>query len=1183
LKEDHALAELLVLLLMPSAAADQMDKKNMLTLAEHHDVIIEKAAKKLKEHMEQVNTKAAGQGIIHSVAQYEHILHDVFPRMSSSTSQPQDAQEEDTRQATTEATTPGKIQIREIVDKVKQEILSEVFMAIGDKGQEATKTDTTTTTSTTTLDEAQVKKMIQEAIQQLKEEKPADKKQETGVSGGQGPTTEAPKKEPNKPDTGSSNPVNTGQEKSTDKKQENDDEATKKTGEILGSTIKETTEKMKDIQKKIKRQLDINGIVAKIKNHLKREETLIILKVDDKYVSQWEQTRSALSLLPCISVVMILTKTETNLKRAKEEYCYPKGEPIDYSSLAALYHGIVLEITGLQKSEYNDDEAQILRTILDKCESNELCMKIFAHALYAKPKRSKEELHRLHNNLQALPQKSYHSIAMKMFKFSCRDMPKEYQSCLLYLAIFPRGHKIRRSTVVGRWVAERMITTEDWRWSSSVQIAEQCFDALVTRGLVCSAEISATGKVKSCMVGNLAYDFITKMAKKHRIVEPRLSHHLVRFFSIFSDLHLRVSDKINDFLERLSESSQWPRLKVLDLEGCRCFKNNRRYLRNICNKIVLLKYLSLRGTDVNWLPREINNLRELEVLDIQQTEVPESFTRDLLLLKLKRLLAGNKSPSPHRTGGVGSTSSHDHVLVPVKIEKMLDMEVLSNVKAKSDQDFDDIGKLWQLRKLGVVINIKDKHTHLMNLLKAISNLHECLQSLSITLDATGHKGAPSRDSRDSPMVLLDNKIEEYPKVLESLSISGNIHILQDRFLPSVLTDKNTPLIKLTLSNTLLRQDNLVALANLHMLRCLKLRHNTYTHNKLTFKEVQFKKLDYFHVEGSNWIEISFEEDTAAPELKKIVLSFDNIESIGGVHHLKNLEELELNKYNKGSSSNSGGITDTTTTNPADTSVANPSTLPLNASAAAVVPSTATGTDPTTSAPAGGAANPSPRPLTASTSAVANDHVPSTPTVRNPAPSPTANTTADAVNPSPSTQTTSANQVLIPKLLSDARQVSKVTLCGTMLKQGGLRALARMENIRCLVLLHESYGERRLDLNKDEFPRLNVLIVSCSTVTEIRFESGSSPKLEKIVWTFANMNSFSGIGNLTRLKELELIGDSLPDRVKEDIDKHRDTIRFTHYKPESQDQTVRGTEKGDSVPSRVHIWKDKQVWCRRRNY
>jgi len=61
-------------------------------------------------------------------------------------------------------------------------------MAIADSQsqQQATKTNITTT-----LNEDQVKRMIQEAkleiIQQLKEEKP-DKKQETGVSGGQDPT-----------------------------------------------------------------------------------------------------------------------------------------------------------------------------------------------------------------------------------------------------------------------------------------------------------------------------------------------------------------------------------------------------------------------------------------------------------------------------------------------------------------------------------------------------------------------------------------------------------------------------------------------------------------------------------------------------------------------------------------------------------------------------------------------------------------------------------------------------------------------------------------------------------------------------------------------------------------------------------------------------------------------------------
>jgi hypothetical protein len=149
----------------------------------------------------------------------------------------------------------------------------------------------------------------------------------------------------------------------------------------------------------------------------------------------------------------------------------------------------------------------------------------------------------------------------------------------------------------------------------------------------------------------------------------------------------------------------------------------------------------------------------------------------------------------------------------------------------------------------------------------------------------------------------------------------------------------------------------------------------------------------------------------------------------------------------------------------------------------------------------------------------------------------------------------------------------------MLAEDGMRTLAKMENIRCLVLLHGSYNQSRLDLNKDEFAKLNLLIVNCPKITEIKFEHGSAPKLEKIVWTFDQRTTLSGIEHLPRLKELEFTGHSLPDQVKEGIDKHKDTVHCTHYKPERQDQTVRSTGKEDSVPSCLYIWKDKD-WHRR---
>uniref|UniRef100_A0A0D3HNP3 Rx N-terminal domain-containing protein n=1 Tax=Oryza barthii TaxID=65489 RepID=A0A0D3HNP3_9ORYZ len=561
----------------------------------------------------------------------------------------------------------------------------------------------------------------------------------------------------------------------------------------------------------------------------------------------------------------------------------------------------------------------------------------------------------------------------------------------------------RRSTLIGRWVAEGLTFKEDW--PSSVRQANQCFDALIRRWLVYPANIGATGKIKSCVVGDLVHGFITTIARKQHIVETRLSHHLARHFSIFNDLRLRSSDGIHTFLQSLSQSSRVSLLKVLDLEGCQCFGGkNQRYLKDICSKMLLLKYLGLKGTDITQLPREINCLRELEVLDIRETMVPANATVDVLLLKLKRLLAGHIDPSLRNFG----TSVH----IPHRIDKMVNIEVLSNVKAQRRDDLEDIGKLWQLRKLGVVID--DKKSHLGNLLKAISDLHECLRSLSITIPATTLNGTPSSPELPDD---IGSRIE-HPKILESLSISGARH-----FFPLLTRGGNNKLAKVTLSGTALNQDDLKVLAKLPKLQCVRLRHISCTESVLIFKEDDFECLKYLLIEGSNLTNITF-EDGAARELEKMVLSSTGIESISGVDELPKFKELELNNNSCG------------------------------------------------------------------------------------------------------------------RLLSsfhNAKQIAKLTLHGTLLKQDDLQIIAKELKIRCLVLLDKFLdgSQNQITFEKEEFIWLNLLIVDRSAITKIDFTSGSAPRLEKIIWS--HFTSLSGIDNLPRLKELEFNGKVVPKEVNEAIE------------------------------------------------
>ncbi|XP_037470347.1 disease resistance protein Pik-2-like, partial [Triticum dicoccoides] len=487
------------------------------------------------------------------------------------------------------------------------------------------------------------------------------------------------------------------------------------------------------------------------------------------------------------------------------------------------------------------------------------------------------------------------------------------------------------------------------------------------------------------------------------------------------------SDRIDKFFSKLfEESSRVSLIKVLDLEGCQCFGGkNQHYLKDICSKMLLLKYLSLRGTNLTKLPSEINNLRELEVLDIRQTRVPAAATVHVILLKLKRLLAGSvvMSSGP-------SNNEVSYVMVPDKIEKMTNMEVMSNVKARNSNDLKDIGKLWRLRKLGVVIEQKDKL--IRNLLQTICDLHECLRSLSITLPIT----AEDSSEDNSPKLLSFEG--RCPKILESLSIRGTAETGQ---LFQLLTKDGDQLqlAKVTLSGTRLRQADLEILAKLPKLVCLRLQDRAYIDDKLSFNKEKFKGLKCFLIEGSEITVLSF--NGGAPKLEKIILSStDGLQSLSRVEDLNELKEVELKNSNK----------------------------------------------------------------------------------------------------------------LSLSLFEKAKNISKVTLCRTILCQDEVEILAKMPNMRSLVLKEISYAQSLLIFYKDDFPRLNLLTIDFSVITCIGFTTQSATKLEKIIWSYRKGTLLSGIDELPKLKELEFNGDFVPDEVIDALKKHKNNPKLIHNKPENQE-------------------------------
>nr|AGT16300.1 hypothetical protein SHCRBa_026_P08_R_120 [Saccharum hybrid cultivar R570]AGT16303.1 hypothetical protein SHCRBa_026_P08_R_190 [Saccharum hybrid cultivar R570] len=874
-------------------------------------------------------------------------------------------------------------------------------------------------------------------------------------------------------------------------------EAAKASGAVA-TAINEIKRKLSDIKREIIDQMRNKGVVDMINKHLKGKKTLIILQDDDNdfVSSQWEETRYALNLLGCTAGSAVIVSTK-NSQKAKE-FCNPPGEPVT-CSLVGLYYDIVLQLTEQRVNNGNDGyNPQILRNILESCHSHEFCMKIFTHALYANPNRSYEELHKLHQDL--VPQKTLGSKAKKMIKFSYKELPREYKTCLLYLAIFPQGHNIRRSTLIGRWVTEGLITKQDWR--ITVRHAERCFDVLVKRGFVLPRDIGATGKVKSCIVGDQVHGFISKIANKEHILDARLSDQWARHFSIFSGLRLRASDKIEKFVQRLPKySPQLPLLKVLDLEGVNCFEKNQ-YLKDICNKILLLKYLSLRRTNVTKLPIEINNLHELEVLDIRQTRVPENDTRNVLLLKLRRLLADRVDSS---SGMCAKSCSA--VQIPNQINRMENLEVLSNVKASGDgSDLKEIRNLWQLRKLGVVI--QDNYNHLRRLrptayseTKLSFNKEEFPQLKyflvegpdmtdgKTSMTGTDIKFEDGATTELEKIVLSFTNIrslcgiDNLPK-LKELELEANQFLLSfghDEAAPEQHTEsrddeqntqseapkkntesggtesraaaeKDTQSTDPDEQNTNTRATELGTQSRVPEQNPERnIVPEQYTESRFTLKKDKFQHLVCFRFKDSKRTDIIFETG-AAPELKKIILSLDDKRSkLTGVSDLPKLNDVEL----KGDK-------------------------------------------------------------------------------------------------------------FLLSFFYNANHVTKMTLRDTQLKQEDIHELGKKQSLRCLVLSDKSYDESKLTFNKDDFPMLDHLIVECHNIDSISFtDESAAPKLIRIIWSFSKMKSLSGISYLPKLKEIECSGEHVPYQVRKEITAHEAKPVLTHKRPPHQSQAT-GEESDDKA-------------------
>jgi len=172
--------------------------------------------------------------------------------------------------------------------------------------------------------------------------------------------------------------------------------------------------------------------------------------------------------------------------------------------------------TNITHEEMDKDEnlSTIVTKVVKKCGYLPLAILTIGGVLATKKKAEWENFYqKLPSELESNP--SLEAIR-RVVTLSYNHLPSCLKPCLLYLSIFPEDYEIKRSHLVGRWIAEGFVrakvgTTID-------EVGKEYFDELISRSMIQSSRLGMEGSVKTCRVHDIMRDIIVSISREENFV-----------------------------------------------------------------------------------------------------------------------------------------------------------------------------------------------------------------------------------------------------------------------------------------------------------------------------------------------------------------------------------------------------------------------------------------------------------------------------------------------------------------------------------------------------------------------------------------------------------------------------------------------------------------------------------------
>nr|CAB3461986.1 unnamed protein product [Digitaria exilis] len=612
---------------------------------------------------------------------------------------------------------------------------------------------------------------------------------------------------------------------------------------------------------------------------IQEEEYLIV--IDDVWtIAAWDNIQCRLPENNCSSRIIVTTRMETVAKAcssastSEDNICRIQHlGPQDSEEI------FVSRVFGAKNACPKELE-KAKNKILKKCGGLPLAIISMASLLanYKSP-GSADMWNRVCNSIGSQMEINPTLEGMRqIITLSYDHLPYHLKPCIMYLSIFPEDYLIDKQRLLYRWIAEGLVPEK--RGLTSLEVAEAYFDELLSRNMVKPGSVDYDG-VKECCVHDMMLEVILSKALEENFISliggpcRGVSYDNIRRLSIHSYDQRNGIDGISmqhvrslstfcpkgqsKLLDRLKEFTL---LRVLDFEGCKDVKN--RHMKQVC-RLFLLRFLSLRRTDVEKLPCEIDKLQHLQTLDLRDTllmGVPESLIN---LGKLENLDLSNRN------------SWRVLLKLPKGLRKMKALQRLDRFELGDDAEVaKEIGELVQLRQLGIVLMQSTEQVR-ENLAKSIGNISSLH---GMTIENPGGGNINFLEGLKSPPQLLRalcicDKIDRFPSWVESHKQLADIYVynigLKGDQIFGVLC-KLPNLVKLSLGKYSYMDEQLVARTEFKfpVLRILFLDPGFGTPKVLRF------------------------EKEAMASLEKLTMRYSSMDrSLQGIEHLTSLKELKL--------------------------------------------------------------------------------------------------------------------------------------------------------------------------------------------------------------------------------------------------------------------------------------------------